>query len=122
MQVVTQSGRAAEIWVRATSTYAWRGGGVGQMRMVRVRGGGGVGRCVRGGVVRGGRGRGLGSAGWSARASARRAWPKKRTEMTEKRAKIGRVSVENQPVFGNNTHLGALPAVVTRHIRSGTLH
>ena len=47
---------------------------------------------------------------------------KKRTEMTEKRAKIGRVSVENQPVFGNNTHLGALPAVVTRQIRSGTLH
>ena len=36
--------------------------------------------------------------------------------MAEKRAKIGRVSVENQPVFGNNTHLGALSAVVTRQI------
>ena len=98
-------------------------GGGGRPNAYGTRTGGGGGRPLR---TRGGgwrrEGEGLGSAGWSARASARRAWPKKRTEMTEKRAKIGRVSVENQPVFGNNTHLGALPAVVTRHIRSGTLH
>ena len=77
------------------------------MRMVRVRGGG-VGRCVRGG--------GGAWLDWVVGACVGAAC------MAEKRAKIGRVSVENQPVFGNNTHLGALSAVVTRQIRSGTLH
>ena len=54
------------------------------MRVVRVRGGDG---------------------GEGGRVRRRGLHGQKRTEMTEKRAKIGRVSVENQPVFGNNTHL-----------------
>ena len=96
------------VWVRATSTYAQRGEGVGQMRMVRVWGGGGSAAAYAGG--------GGARLDWVVGACVGAAC------MAEKRAKIGRVSVENRPVFGNNTHLGALSAVVTRQIRSGTLH
>ena len=88
-------GEAKCVW------YAYGGGG----RPLRTRGGGGAGG--RGGGAR---------LDWVVGACVGAAC------MAEKRAKIGRVSVENQPVFGNNTHLGALSAVVTRQIRSGTLH
>ena len=104
------------IRVRATSTYAQRGEGVGQMRMVRVWGGGSAAAYAGGGGV------GCGGPGGGARLDWVVGACVGAACMAEKRAKIGRVSVENQPVFGNNTHLGALSAVVTRQIRSGTLH
>ena len=71
-----------------------RGGG-GRPNAYGTRmGGGGVGRCVRGGggVGCGGPGGGLGSTGWSARASARRAWPKNARKSAVFRSKISRFS------------------------------